>query len=102
MRCESMSGKRANGEGSVHRRSDGRWQAIVTLPAGRRKYFYGATRQEANAAMTAALRDMALGIPVVAEKQSVAEYLTSWLAGVVHDLAPRTYARYRVHINQHL
>lgn len=97
-----MAGKRGNGEGSVHQRADGRWQAIITLPSGRRKYFYAETRQKASIAMTAALRDVALGVPVVAEKQSVGEYLTTWLEGAAHDLAPRTHARYRSHINRYL
>lgn len=98
----NMAGRRGNGEGSVHQRADGRWQAIVTLPNGKRKYIYRKTRQAASIGMTAALRDVALGIPVVAEKQNVGEYLTTWLEGAAPSLAPRTYTRYRSHITRHL
>lgn len=94
--------KNANGEGSVHKRADGRWQAIVTLPTGKRKYYYRATRAEAYAARTKALHELAQGLPVVAEKQTVAEFLVSWLEGAAPSLAPRSYARYRSHINHHL
>jgi integrase len=98
-----MAGKRGNGEGSVHKRADGRWQTIVTLPSGKRKYYYGATRAEASAALTKALRELAQGLPVVAEKQTVGEYLSTWLTGAAQGgLAPRTAARYRAHVEQHL
>src|SRR5689334_4398815 len=93
-----MAGKRANGEGSVRKRTDGRWEAMVTLPTGKRKSFYGKTRAEASAALTTALRDLAQGAPVVAEKQTVGEYLTAWLEGAAHGLAPRSATRYRSHI----
>ena len=38
--------KRGKGEGSVSQRKDGRWEARLTLSDGRRKSFYGKTRQE--------------------------------------------------------
>jgi integrase len=38
--------KRANGEGTIYKRADGRWCASVSLELGRRKSFYGKTRQE--------------------------------------------------------
>jgi hypothetical protein len=45
-----MSGKRANGEGSIYKRADGRWGASVFVDTvdGMRKriHIYGATRQE--------------------------------------------------------
>src|SRR5690242_5194962 len=78
------------------------WQAIVTTPTGKRKYFYGATRAEASALLTAALRDLAHGLPVMAEKQTVAEYLRSWLESAAHGLAPRSFTRYRSHIERTL
>jgi integrase len=97
-----MTGKRANGEGNISRRKDGRYEAKVTLPDGTRKSFYGRTRTEANAALTKALHDLAQGLPVVAEKQTVGEYLATWLDGAAHSLAPRTLTRYRIHITHSL
>lgn len=97
-----MTGKRANGEGNVRKRADGRWEATLTLPTGGRKSYYRKTRAEAMDALTRALRDLAQGLPVVAEKQTVGEYLTSWLESAAHDLAPRTLTRYRAHIARNL
>jgi integrase len=97
-----MAGKRANGEGHVRKRADGRWEAMVTLPAGKRKSFYRKTRAEASAALTIALRDLGQGMPIVAEKQTVGEYLTSWLDGAAYSLAPRSITRYRGHIEHTL
>lgn len=38
-------GRRSNGEESIARRKDGRWQAAYTLN-GKRHYLYGKTRKE--------------------------------------------------------
>lgn len=97
-----MTGKRANGEGHVSKRADGRWEAKVTLSDGTRRSIYRKTRSEANAALIKAQRDLAQGLPVVAEKQTVGEYLTSWLDSAAHGLAPRTLTRYRSHVTHSL
>ncbi len=97
-----MTGKRANGEGNIYKRADGRYEAKVTLPDGTRKSYYRKTRAEANAALTRALHDLAQGLPVVAEKQTVGDYLTSWLDSAAHSLAPRTFTRYSNHITHSL
>ena len=44
--------KRANGEGSISRRSNGSWVAAVSLPNGRRKFFYAKSRDEARRKLT--------------------------------------------------
>lgn len=93
-----MARKHANGEGNIYKRADGRWEAKVTLLDGTRKSYYGKTRAEASAALTKALHDLAQGLPVVAEIQTVGEYLASWLESAAHGLAPRTRTRYRNHI----
>ena len=56
---------------------------------------------EANEALTTALRDLAQGLPVVAEKQTVGEYLATG-SKVDHELAPRTVVPNRTHIVQSL
>jgi hypothetical protein len=38
-------GKRGNHEGSLYHRSDGRWEAMLTLPDGKRKSFHARTRK---------------------------------------------------------
>ena len=39
-----MPKRRANHEGTIYKRQDGRWVASVVLPGGRRKSYYGKTR----------------------------------------------------------
>jgi integrase len=86
--------RRGNGEGSITKLGDGRWQARVTLDDGRRKAFYGKTRAETAAKLHAALRDRERGLPVVAEKQTLGQFLALWLDMVKDDLKPRTWKRY--------
>ena len=90
--------KRANGEGTIFRRSDGRWAASLSLEQGRRKTLYGRTRQEVAKKLTAALKARHDGLPQVCERQTVAQYLASWLESVEHSLRPRTYQRYEQYV----
>jgi integrase len=89
-----MTRKRGNNEGTIRRRSDGRWEARITLEDGSRKSVYGATRQEAATRMAELLRDLAKGLPVVGERQTVREYLTAWLATVKPTIESTTWQRY--------
>lgn len=55
--------KRGNGEGSVCRRHDGRWQGSITIgrdDRGRliRKYFYGKTRKETSEKLNRAIEEL--------------------------------------------
>src|SRR3989304_8684210 len=71
--------KRGNNEGSIYKRKDGRWTAAITLPAGARKSFYGATRQEVAAKLAEAIRNKDKGLPAINERRTVAAYLQEWL-----------------------
>ncbi len=73
--------KRGNSEGGLsQRKSDGLWQASLTLPDGRRKYLYGKTRQIAARKLAAATHDRDRGLPLVTdERLTVEQYLTQWL-----------------------
>src|SRR5262245_14424320 len=51
----TMAGRRGNNEGSIAKRGDGRWQGSVTVEGGKRKYFYGKTRQEVARRLSEAL-----------------------------------------------
>lgn len=102
IRTATRIGKRGNNEGSITRRADGRWQARVSLDAGNRKYFYGKTRQEVAAQLTAALRDRDQGLPPIAdERQTLVQYLDNWLATMRSTVRPRTWQRYEQYIRLH-
>ncbi|MEU0794860.1 tyrosine-type recombinase/integrase [Amycolatopsis sp. NPDC005961] len=75
--------RRANGEGTIYLRADGRYEAAATLPTsnGKRKRFrvYGKTRQEAHKKLTALIQEANQGIFRPEHAWKMAEYLDFWL-----------------------
>ncbi|MCZ4507290.1 tyrosine-type recombinase/integrase [Streptomyces sp. ActVer] len=98
---------RANGDGTVYQRKDGRWEAAgyVLAPGNTRKRVrvYGATRKEALAKLTEKIAASNRGLPVAAADSTVSAYLAHWLDGVaVHHLRENTHNRYAAAIRLHL
>jgi hypothetical protein len=79
--------KRANGEGTIYQRKDGRWEgaAFVLTTAGthRRVRTYAATREAARRKLTRLIEQLDQGIPVASAAWTVQEYLGYWLRTVV-------------------
>ena len=50
--------RRGNNEGTIYKRSDGRWEAAISLGNGDRRSFYAKTKQEAAAKLHQALRNL--------------------------------------------
>lgn len=102
------SRKRANGEGTVYQRADGRWEGagyVLTADGTtKRVRVYGATRKEAADKLAERLADSRHGRPVPADATvTLGEYLTWWLTTVVvHRLRPTTYATYDGYVRQFL
>lgn len=97
-----MAGRRANQEGTITKRSDGRWEARIMLDDGARKSFYGKTRQEVARKLAEALRDRDKGLPILGDRQTVAQYLESWLIVVKSKVRPRTWKRYEQYVRVHM
>lgn len=103
-----MGSKRGQNEGHISQRSDGLWEAKVSLGydmAGKRvrKSVYGATRAEARGKMERMLHDRVEGRPVGAGKESVEHYLKRWLAESIKPYrAPKTYEQYEYLCRMHL
>jgi len=96
-----VSAKRANGEGSIYRRKDGRWAASLSLGNGRRATLYAKTRQEAAARLTAALHNQQLGIPPPDRSQTVGQYLTNWIEGSIRpSVRARTHESYALNVRR--
>lgn len=98
---------RANGDGTVYQRKDGRWEAAgyVLAPGNTRKRVrvYGITRKEALSKLTEKIAVSNRGVPVVSAQGSLAAYLTYWLENVaVHQLRETTHTRYTACVNQYL
>src|SRR5689334_18367190 len=88
--------RRGRGEGSIVQRPDGRWVARVTLPDGKRKAFYGQTRQEVADKLTDALAARRKGMLVTSGRRSLGDWLEQWLNDWVENYVARTtYERYR-------
>lgn len=99
---QAKGGKRANGEGSIRQKADGRWEARLTLLDGTRKSFMGATRQEVGRRLAEALRDRDKGLIVVPERHTVGQYLAQWLEDTRAQLRPSSYRRYGDYVRVHL
>lgn len=94
--------KKANGEGTIYRRADGRWCASLSLPDGRRKSFYGKTRKEAHQRLNAALKSQSDGLPIPGERETLAAYLQEWLKTVRPTLKPSTWHTYEANVRNHI
>ena len=102
-----MSKKRGQGEGSIFEESPGKWRASVSLGWRNgqriRKTFTAATRGEVKDKLTKALRDHQLGLPVKVEKQTVSQFLESWLSNVAKQrVRPSTLTSYGWIIRRHI
>ncbi|MHB9857443.1 tyrosine-type recombinase/integrase [Streptomyces sp. YIM S03343] len=98
---------RANGDGTVYQRKDGRWEAAgyVVAPGNTRKRVrvYGTTRKEALAKLTEKIAASNRGLPVPSAQGSLAAYLMYWLENVaVHQLRENTHTRYAACVDRYL
>lgn len=75
--------RRRQHEGSIYKRSDGRWAATVTLGyvgnTRKRKTFYGETRKAVQEQLTKALADLQQGLLLSNERLRVGAFLARWL-----------------------
>lgn len=102
-----MAGRKANGEGSIYRRSDGRYaaSAFVDTTDGHRKriHVYGATRQEVHDRLEDKLALARKGIRTPEKEWTVGSYLDYWLTTVVAvKNRPRTAELYESTVRVHL
>ncbi|WP_035805830.1 tyrosine-type recombinase/integrase [Kitasatospora mediocidica] len=98
---------RANGDGTVYQRKDGRWEAagyvLATGDTRKRVSVYGTTRKDALAKLTEKTAASNRGVPVVSAQGSLGAYLTYWLENVaVHQLRENTHTRYAAVVHQYL
>ena len=99
-------GKRAHGEGTISKRSDGTWEGKVSLGyAGegkrKRKTVYGKTRQEFKGKRDELKRQIAGGT-FTDSKLTVKDFLEEWLKEKGHHLKPRTVSDYRYEIEKYI
>src|SRR5215469_7658842 len=94
---------RKNGEGTLFKRKDGRWQASFVPENGKRLYFYGKTQKEALEKLRQAQQEEKRGLLVTGPKQRLGDYLAYWLEEVYKPtVRVSTYLRRRTIIQRHL
>jgi integrase len=103
-----MGSRRGHGEGSIYRRqSDGRWIAAVDLGfvngKRKRKTLSATTRKEVAEKLKAVLRDQQRGLVLPTDRQTVAQFLDTWLVDVVKpSVRTSTFDSYNEIVQRHL
>jgi len=99
-------GRRGNGEGSIRRRTDGRWEGrytVHTAEGRKQKTVYGKTRKEVAAKLTEAMAGRDNGFVFDAGKLTVGDHLERWLDDVVKPSAShRTFSTNAQQVRTHL
>lgn len=93
--------RRANGEGTLYRRSDGRWGATVTLEDGGRKTFYGRNRREVQDRLKELEHQREQGLLIASADQLTGDFLARWLEDSVRNsVRPKTYDSYELNVRR--
>jgi integrase len=71
--------RRANGEGTIKHRKDGRWEIQVVLPDGSRQSLFGKTQREALDELGALRKSQEKGISHPNDRKKVGTYLMTWI-----------------------
>ena len=93
--------KRANGEGSIYQRKDGRWCASLTLDRSKRKHVLDLSRDAVARKLRAGLKARDDGLPTITEHQTVGQFLASWLEAIRPSIRERTWVRYEQYVRLH-
>lgn len=93
--------KNANGEGSIYKRKDGRWAASLSVGRGKRQHFLSPDRDVVARKLRAALKSRDDGLPTITKRQTVEQYLKSWLEAARPSIRERTWVRYEQYVRLH-
>ena len=74
----SVSKKKSNGEGSIVRRTDGRYMARYTMD-GKRYAIYGTSHEEVRVQLTEVLGNIDKGAHIAPSGYTVSQWLREWL-----------------------
>jgi len=99
---------RANGEGSIRKRADGRWEGRYydyreTDPNKQRKSVMGKTQKEVRDKLKAAIAETEEPAPLINNTLTVAEWLSMWMTEYRHnDLRDSTFESYTLQIQKNI
>jgi integrase len=94
--------KRGNNEGTIMKRSDGRWHGRLTVADGKRKHIYGKTGQEVARRMVELQHALEMGLSLPDERQTVGQYLHTWIEVAKSQVRGSTWRRYNDFVRVHL
>lgn len=99
--------KRANGEGTIRKRKDGRYEGRLMIgytPEGKKKikYVYGKTQKECRDKLRAAAQDLADGVKMDPERLTLKRWLQIWMDTYCTHLKPTTLVAYERHVRVHV
>lgn len=98
-----MPKKKGNNEGHIRRRSDGRWEAQVTINGNKRRSIYGKTRAEVSKKMKATLTALDNGTYQEPSRLTVSEWMNEWLTTFcANSVKPLTLSSYQTAISNHI
>lgn len=96
-----MSAKRNYGMGTIRQRPNGSWEMRVRIN-GKQRSFSGKTKKEALERARQAESDFMNGNYVEPSKQTVAQWLNTWLKLYCNNHAPSTIVKYEQQVRIHL
>lgn len=97
-----MAKKRANGEGTIRQRKDGRWEGLYSLNY-KRKSVYGKTQEEVRKKLNKVLNDIDNNKYIVNPNITFGAWLDEWLDVYVKpNVKLSTYGSYERHIRIHI
>jgi integrase len=98
--------RRGNGEGTIYKRKDGRYEARYTVHTAngpKRRAIYGKTRAEVAEKLTKAMADRDSGVISNVGSLTLREYLRVWLEDAVKDSVKQaTYEGYARMVRNHI
>lgn len=99
--------RRGANEGSIFKRRDGRWVAVLNVGYGggkrQRKAYYAGNRAEVASKLAAAIRDQQQGKRPVPERETLADFLGRWLEDTAkRNIRASTYQGYRNIVRHHV
>ena len=97
-----MAKKRANGEGTIRQRKDGRWEGLYTVNY-KRKSVYGKTQAEVRKKLNEILNDINNGMYVENTNITLGAWLDEWLEVYAKpSVKLSTYGSYEGYIRNHI
>lgn len=98
-----MPKRRANGEGTIYERKDGRWCAEYIDKSYKRRTLYGKSQQEVKNKLKESIRQMDAGMNMDKNKITLAAWLVEWLEVYSKPtVRPNTYSNNYCVVHRHI